>query len=275
MQYQQVANFGASYNNSNPVFNNDPLTMCIGNNPAQRFNHGGNVDSYGQDSEPCQAYLSQRCAKTWDMPCEIASRQTDRAVASVGDGSMMAGFNSGDLMLRNTAMEKYRVSMRSSSDSTQQCQVKSEPFNTLIPASPILTRYVGDCIGEYAVDPETIESDPVMNKILNKPNAFVSLLNNIRETMIRNGSFGRLAGTRLGAYYGLYSGSVPVIRQQVLPIIQRPSVVAIRNVPIYRTRPRFFLPPMYRYPYPRRDDIHIHDRHRHRDDHNHRRNGSN
>lgn len=250
MNYQQVSEFGASFNNSNPVFNNDPLTMCIGNDPAQRFNHGGNTDSYGQDSEPCQTYLAQRCAKNWDVACEIASVQPDGgAVATMSDGYLMK-LTSGDLMLRNTAMEKYRVSIRTANNATQQCQIKSEPFNTLIPASPIMTRYIGDCIGEYAVDPSVIDSDPVMNKILRRPNAFIPLLNNIRDTMMRMGTFMKLTGTRLGNYYGLSSAPI------VVPIV----------VPEYAYSRRMYVaPPRYVSPYvarmrfspPRRDEIRI------------------
>lgn len=238
--YSQIDRFGASFYNSNPVYNNDPMTMCLGTNPAQMFAHGGNVDSYGQDSMPCQVYLSQRCAKNWDRACDVASMQTDPAVATMGDGAGVVGMSSGDMMLRNTAMEKYRVSMRTGENATNQCQVRSEPFSTLIPSSPILTHYVGDCIGEYAVDPATIDSDPVMNRILDRPHMFTNILNNIRDTMIRNGTFRNLEGTRLGSYYG-YS----------MPRIMTPTIVMPTPfVYPYMTRTRLMTP------YPHRRDIH-------------------
>lgn len=207
MPYESILAFGASPTNSLPVFNNDPVTMCVGVEPTQLFNHGGNTEAYGQNSPECQVLLAQRCATNWDGACETASRQNgslySRNVPVYSDGSSNIGIDTGDLMIRNTAMEKYRIGMRTNPVGSQECKLVTEQFNPLNPASPFLTFYRGDCLGEYAVNPATIDFDPIMNKILDRPSIFLPLLYNIRDTMSRNGTLSTLAGTRLGNFLGV------------------------------------------------------------------------
>ncbi len=201
--YAKLATFGASPANALPVFNNDPLTYCIGNNMSQRFNHGSNSDIYGQNSAPCQVFLAKRCAKKWDGICEYASSHAaNNEYASRAD-TMYAGnyevidLTPGEILLRNTALEKYRIAMHN-------CSLKTEAFNPINPSSPYQSHWVGrNCIPEYAVNPATIDSDVVMNKILQKPQIAAQLLINIKNTMIRKGTFHHLKGTRLGSFYGL------------------------------------------------------------------------
>jgi acetylornithine/succinyldiaminopimelate/putrescine aminotransferase len=59
--------------NALPVYNNDPLTYCIGDNASQRFNHGSHAATYGQNSKACQVYMANRCAQNWDGVCEYAA----------------------------------------------------------------------------------------------------------------------------------------------------------------------------------------------------------
>lgn len=218
MPYDRLLAFGASVNNSLPVFNNDPVTMCVGVEPTQMFNHGGNISSYGQNSKECQVLLAQRCAVDWDGACETASAQNGSLyklnVPVYSDGSNNMGLDTGDLMIRNTAMEKYRIGMRTNPAGSNQCQLITEQFNSLNPASPYLTFYQGDCLGEYAVNPANIDFDPIMNKILDKPSTFIPLLKNIRETMTRNGTLSTLKGTRLGNFFGLQNQPVLVSGHQ-------------------------------------------------------------
>ena len=71
--YAQLSHFGASPVNALPVYNNDPLTYCIGDNASQRFNHGSHAVTYGQNSKACQVYMANRCAQNWDGVCEYAA----------------------------------------------------------------------------------------------------------------------------------------------------------------------------------------------------------
>lgn len=173
------------------------LDFCFG--PAG-FD-GSNPLVYGQNNIPCQVYLAQRCAQNWDAICENAYKDqsyiTQTAQAMSSGNNPMVGLTPGDVFLRNTAQEKYRVSMRN-------CELKIQPFNYFDPSSPQIAYYVGpNCIAQYAVDPSTVDSDIVMHKVLDNPGPFVVMLRNIKNTMLANGSFMNLRGTRLGRFYGL------------------------------------------------------------------------
>jgi hypothetical protein len=205
--YAKLVDFGRSAANDLPVYDADPLTYCIGNNASQRFNHGSNADTYGQNSNACQVFMSQRCAGKWDDVCEYAAspaannEYATRADTLGAGNNQVIGLTPGDILLRNTALEKYRTNMHG-------CQLKVEPFNAINAHSPLISYYVGqNCVGEYEVlDPSAIDDDPVMNKLLDNPRIAVQLLTNIKNTMTRRGTLASLAGTRLGAFYGLGGG---------------------------------------------------------------------
>ena len=247
MPYRELITFGATPANSLPVFNNDPVTMCVGTEPTQRFNHGGDTSAYGQNSPECQVLLAQKCSANWDEACEMASNQNgqlySRNVSVYTTGNDNMGRDSGDLMVMNTAMEKYRVSMRTNPYGSHQCIQVTEQFNSLNPASPILTHYEGDCLGEYAVDPTTIDMDPVMNKILARPFAFMPLLRNIHSTMTRMGTIGSLLGTKLGNFFRI-GQPIPVAVNPVYVVptynaYSYPRYRGPRRIP-YGIRPHHF-----------------------------------
>jgi hypothetical protein len=179
----------------------DPATICVF---GTGFTSG--LASHDQSSPECQVYLANRCAKNWDGLCEYAAnpyRNQYRTYAadSLGQGMRSPGsMTQHEVLLRNTAMEKYRIRMHGVG-----CSLKTEQFNPVDPASPHMSRYIGTCIPEFSVDPETIDVDPVMNHILESNNIkpYYQLLVNIRNTMKRDGTFHKLAGTKLGLLYGL------------------------------------------------------------------------
>jgi hypothetical protein len=201
--YKQLARFGSSEVNVLPVFNNDPLTYCIGNNASQRFNHGSHAVTYGQNSNACQVYLANRCAQNWDGICEYAASKPANEERTLVADTMFAGndqtvgLTPGEVLLKNTAESRFRIGMLN-------CELKTEPFDPVNPSSPYISYYVGqNCIPLYAVDPKTIDRDVVMNKILDNPKIARQLLLNIKNTMMRQGTFHNLKGTRLGNFYRL------------------------------------------------------------------------
>jgi hypothetical protein len=201
--YTRISQFGNSEVNSLPVFNNDPLTYCIGNNASQRFNHGSTAATFGQNSRPCQVYLSQRCAQNWDGVCEYAASPAANNEFTQVAGTMFAGNNQilglspGEVLLRNTAQERFRINMLN-------CDLRVEKFDANNPGSPYIAYYVGqNCIPQYGVNPSTIDNDIVMNKILDNPRIAMQLLTNIKNTMTQMGTFHQLKGTRLGDFYRL------------------------------------------------------------------------
>ncbi len=200
--YAQLSQFGASPVNALPVYSNDPLTYCIGNNASQRFNHSSPV-SQGQNSKACQVYMANRCAQHWDGVCEYAaSKQANEEYSQVADvmfsgNHQSIGLSPGDVLLKNTAQDRFRIGM-------MNCELKSEPFDPVNPSSPYISYYIGqNCVPLYAVDPQTIDQDIVMNKILDRPHIAKQFLINLKNTMIRQGTFNLLKGTRLGNFYRL------------------------------------------------------------------------
>jgi len=201
--YKQLRNLGDSKVNTLPIFNNDPLTSCIGNTISQRFNHGSNSDTYGQNSRPCQAFLTNRCSVKWDPICEYVTSSAIDTEYSANANMLSAGANqnpilsSSEILLRNIAHQKYLLNM-------YNCTKISELFNPLNPTSPTISYFIGqNCIPEFIVDPKTINNDPVMNKLLEKPYIAPLLLKNIKNTMNRLGVLHTLKGTKLGMYYNI------------------------------------------------------------------------
>lgn len=201
--YKSVSSFGP--NAYSPV--NNPLTYCIGDNMDQRFLHGGNATIYGQHSRPCQLFLSQYCADKWDDFCELASRNVsvsypDQFADCTNSGVVACkGATAGEALVYNTASRKYLVNMHGA-------HKKWEPFDPTVATSPMISYWVSDNCSysncgtpEYAVNPKEIDNDPVMNKILMKPQIAMNILINIYNTMKRKGTLSGLKGTRLGQFY--------------------------------------------------------------------------
>ena len=183
----------------------NPLTYCISNTVDTRFLHGGNSDIYGQHSKPCQAYLSDYCANQWDGFCEYASNNNTISWTNNLNANWdvsCKGLNAGEILIKNTASKKYLKEMGN-------CVQKLEPFDPTVANSPMISYWVpgtydiysNTCIPVYSVDPKTIDSDIVMDKILSRPIIALDILVNIFNTMTRENTIGQLNGTKLGKFY--------------------------------------------------------------------------
>ena len=206
--YASISGFGS---NAHSEVNN-PLTYCLNNNMDQRFLHGGNADTYGQHSRPCQLFMSEYCANGWDSFCEAASLNTNSWTPNNMQCSLLSGdvayrgLVAGEVLIRNTAARKYLVKMLGAVK-------KYEPFDPTVPTSPLISYWVPDdgcplCNScgtpVYAVDPKTIDSDPVMDKLLAKPGIAPTIMVNIYNTMKRLGTLKELKGTKLGYFYTVH-----------------------------------------------------------------------
>jgi hypothetical protein len=201
--YRPISNFGS---NAKSQVNN-PLTYCMTTKLDQQFMHGGSADIFGAYSKNCQQYMGQYCAEKWDEFCEIASNDPNtnypnniQQCGSIGD-TACKGMNAGEILIRNTAAKKYLTSMAN-------CVKKQEPFDPNVASSPMISYWISDgcsysnaCIPVYEVDPSKIDSDIVMNKILNKPIIAIEILINIYNTMKRKGTLQQLKNTKLGRFY--------------------------------------------------------------------------
>lgn len=202
--YANITQFGPK--TSMPM--DDPITYCLGDTMDQRFLHGSNADSYGQHSKQCQLYLGKRCADKWDQVCEIASRDHSthypNNAASCNTGIPCRGLTAGEILVYNAAREKYLVKMHG-------CKRKFEPFDPNVPTSPMISYWVPDrydgtnnCIPVYEVNPDGLDKDPVMNKILAKPIIALDILINIYNTMKNKETLQSLKGTKLGEFYSVH-----------------------------------------------------------------------
>jgi len=113
------------------------------------------------------------------------------------------GLTAGEVLIHNTAARKYLVKMLGAKKTY-------EPFDPNVATSPLISYWVPDngcpitnacSVPVYAVDPKTIDSDTVMDKILAKPAIASDILINIYNTMKRMGNLKDLKGTKLGYFY--------------------------------------------------------------------------
>lgn len=200
--YRNIKEFGQ---NMNSLEVDNPLSYCLNWTIDQQFNHGGNSYIYGQYSKPCQSYFSDYCAEKWDGFCEVASKNTNISFPNnIEDNcQQLSRMTAGDLLIRNTAAKKYLIEM------SGDCVQRFEPFDPTVANSPMISYWGpsvcgGVCIPTYAVIPEGIDNDIVMNKILDNPVIAIDILLNIYETMKKNGTIDKLVGTKLGRFYQAY-----------------------------------------------------------------------
>jgi hypothetical protein len=191
--YKTLVNFGA--NTVNPV--DDPMSYVIPSNDAV-FIHGADSINKLGDSKQGQAYLSQYCSTEWDGFCEAYSRTGELNRVNQIDilrNANTLNLTTGEILIRNTAIEKYITNVADS------CELKIEQYDQTVSNSPNIFYRNGVCRPQFSVDPSTIENDPVMNKILNKPEIADDILENIYKNMKKQGKLDQLKGTRLGYYY--------------------------------------------------------------------------
>ena len=198
-QYAVIKSIGCNSYMSNP------LSYCIGDNMGQNFLHGSNSDIYGQYSRPCQQFMAEYCTENWDKFCEALSMDTTHTQPEMGNSQFCnnGGFNltSGEQTIRNTALWKYLYQMYNG-------VLKAEPFDPLTANSPLIHSWessdCGQMVPVYIVDPLTIDQDPVMDKLLARPYIAPDVLQNIYNTMLRQGTLSQLENTKLGQFYARF-----------------------------------------------------------------------
>lgn len=183
----------------------NPLSYCVGDTMDQNFLHGSNADIYGQYSRPCQQFMAEYCSEGWDAFCEALSTDSTHTQPEMGTFQLGNGqgqnLTSGEQTIRNTAAWKYLYRMFNGT-------LKTEPFDPLTANSPTISHWessnCGAMVPEYVVDPQTIDQDPVMNKLLERPYIAPDILQNIYNTMRREGTLPQLKNTKLGKFYARF-----------------------------------------------------------------------
>lgn len=186
----------------------NPLTYCVSDNHVdQLFMHGSSSDGLDKYSNNCQSYMAGYCADKWDKFCEVLSHDKTisfpSTVQQCGNScyqcSRFPGLTFGQILIRNTAEEKYLIAVKG-------CVKYSEPFDPNVATSPLVYWWApscnsGKCLMKFAVNPKTVDSDVVMDKLLAEPCIAPDILLNIYSTMKEKGDLKELKGTKLGKYY--------------------------------------------------------------------------
>lgn len=218
-QYSQIQRLGSQVDQS-PQAN--PLSYCAVSGLESGFHHtiGGGAGLVGPDSFQCQRFMAGYCSipkdgkDGWDQVCEYMSKDTQVGAYPNGMGPYQSptqcllgtGINNpmtkGQILIRNTASEKYLVLMSSN------CIRQYEAFDATVSGSPLISRWVPDgsssggvCVPVYDVDASTIDNDPVMNKILGMPWIAMDILINIYNYRMSTGTISELQGTKLGQLF--------------------------------------------------------------------------
>jgi hypothetical protein len=191
---------------------NNPLTYCIFDDPNKSFEHGStNIYRINSAAKSCQEFMAEHCAKNWDGFCELATQTNSgyiNLVNNVNNTTPYANIignhydlKNGDVLLANTARKKYLTEMKN-------CVLKTESFDPTVAASPMIHSWVPAddsisdvCLATYEVDPEKIDDDIVMNKILAKPYIAMDILTNIYNNAKRKGTLEPLLNTNLGKFF--------------------------------------------------------------------------
>jgi len=179
----------------------NPMEYCVVNKSDNQFFNGSQAKNLGEDSKQCQAYLGDYCSKRWDIFCEAASKNTKLAVTQ-NTGNNVAELSGGELLIRNAAFNRYLVKM-------VNAHKQYEPFDHTVAFSPMISFWVPDNLNKqmvpvHEITPENIislDSDPVMNRLLANPEIGLDILENIRNTMKKKNTLSQLHGTRLGYFY--------------------------------------------------------------------------
>jgi hypothetical protein len=179
----------------------NPMTYCISPNTDRQFTYGSHAKNLGEDSRQCQSYLADYCSQRWDVFCEAASQNTKPTFIQ-DNGFNITELTGGELLIRNTASNKYLVTM-------VNAHKQYEPFDYTVASSPMISFWVQDdfhkkMIPIYEIDPnniQTLDADPVMNRLLAKPKIGLDILDGIRKTMKKKNTLSQLRGTRLGEFY--------------------------------------------------------------------------
>jgi hypothetical protein len=190
-RYRSINNVGSNVQDTS----DNPLNYCLMNGLDSSFNNGPTSNTIcNANSKNCQSFMSDYCSKNWNNICEFASNSSS---SNFIKNSIM--LTTGELLLADTASKKYLSEVSG-------CCLKYEQFDPTVASSPLISFWSdncgdGTCVPVYEVDPKTIDSDPVMNKILDKPTIAWAMLLNIYNTAVRKNTINLLKDTRLYNFF--------------------------------------------------------------------------
>lgn len=231
--YSSIVDFSPDINN----ISDDPLTYCAVDFLNAQFMHGGQARTFGKYNRNCAEFMSSRCAQNWDQVCEAASLDNNVSFPEMinnpgGGEESCCELNAGEILVRNTAYKRYLISAKN-------CNFQCQPFDPTVADSPMICSESrsacstnsnstcvmtdlqgkvvpphdmvckddyqgGPCVRHYGITNaqlKTLDDDPVMNRLLYKPQIAPVLLELIYYGMKQDGRLSLLKNTRLGYFY--------------------------------------------------------------------------
>lgn len=216
--YREIQDFAPNIQND---YSADPLYYCTLDYMDSQFLHGAQGRKFGRYNSHCSEFMAARCASNWDQVCEAMSKDTetrfpDMAASLTLYPKQRTNLTYGEQLLRDSAYKKYKVK-------SLDCNLQCEPFDPTVPNSPLVCYEMktacswgdgtGVCFGNveaglcqsiFKITPEqakVLDQDPIMNKLLQKPDIAPELFEEIYNAMKADKSLYLLRGTRLGVYY--------------------------------------------------------------------------
>ena len=197
--YSKIINIGCDKIISNDIYNDhsiNPVFTCMGNTLHDSFMLGATSSVTNSNNEECQSFMSDYCALNWDNRCEALSHSTSFASNSA---SILPSNNSkiGEILVFNTATKKYL-------SNPNQIRWSYTPFNPVVADSPLVRKFISGS-PKLQVD-SNIDNDVLMDKILLNPEKYLSILQNIYQTMKNNNTLDSiLENTKLGLFFRMNS----------------------------------------------------------------------
>jgi hypothetical protein len=210
-KYATISSFGPTINESQ----SNIFSYCAVSDLESGFAHGsigGSSGLLGPSSRQCQIGAAQACAADFNGVCRVMAADQETGIPNNVKNSNLKYYSNptkGETFIRNVAAEKYLKKMSSN------CNRVYEPLDPTVAGSPLISTWVPSgttcqssnwnapmCVPEYAVDPDKIDDDPVMNEILGKPWIALDILINIYNISKNNNTLESLSKTKL---YKLFS----------------------------------------------------------------------
>jgi len=212
--YSCISNFG-----SGTTAQSNPMATCMVTSLDSGFNVGsiGSRGIAGPASTNCQIFTGTYCGQNWDGACEYLSQDTSQFYpnmigscngisGSCSSGGLGANLTRGQQLIRNACAERFLVAMSSN------CKRDYMPFDPTVANSPLISTWSpgtstcnnsgsceasNKCVPVYGVDPATIDSDVVMNKVLAEPWIALDILVNMYNNAVTSGEIKKLTHTKL------------------------------------------------------------------------------
>jgi hypothetical protein len=221
--YRSISDFAPNIDNE---YSRNPLLYCTLSEMDSQFLHGAQGRIFGRYNKHCSEFLASRCANHWDELCDAVSKDKETRYPNEAgpSGSVYVDTPAppclpyGEQLIRDAAFKRFR-------STTKDCNVKCEPFDPTVPNSPLICYETkiscasgpvpeevcvgacdgyGQCQSVFTISPEQaqlLDMDPLMNKLLNKPDIAMDLLEQIYLNMKQQGTLGLIRQTRLARFY--------------------------------------------------------------------------